>query len=650
MLVSIRSYCFLFLCGFLPLLVWGQQERLLSADTVTITAGRFAQGAHQTGRNISVMYAQDIEKLPVSSLDELLRYVPGVEVQSRNAFGAQSDIIIRGSTFSQVLMLIDGMRLNDPLTGHFNSNIPVSPAEIDRIEVLKGPAAAMYGPDAVGGVVHIITKTAHAVAGREQTDVRIGANYGEFDLSQLNAGAFIQRDKLRAGGGVLWNRSSGQRLPTGLRNDFDLFTASASLGLDLGAGWSLFARTGFDTRTFNAQYFYTRSTADLSREQTAHLWNHARIQRRSDRALSQLDITYKDNRDSFLFNPAFPPANIHQTRRFDVQFNQTWYVRENLQYNAGIQIDRRSIVSNDRGNHQDWHSGAYLATWWQPAEGLNLSLSWRVDLDENYGFELLPQTQISYQLRKTVFRLSAGRSTRAADYTERFISNNLPSLSSGRNLGNPDLAAESAWSIEGGMDVFPLEGLRISGTAFARQGVNLIDYVLTPAETIPNNGNLMAGGEYFYTQNIESLRTAGFEIEAWDTRKWDQGQLRTGVGYTLLQSNNADSIVSKYLANHARHLLSANLILSHRAFTLSFNGLWKARDPERAPAIESELTGSYTLWNGRVEYGFCKNRLRASFMVHNLFNAQYADILGAKMPDRWMMGGISYHYGGRSKP
>jgi vitamin B12 transporter len=95
----------------------------------------------------------------VQSLDELLRYVPGVEVQARGPMGAQSDLVLRGGTFQQVLVVLDGLRLNDPITGHFSSYIPIAPAEIERIEILKGASSALYGSDAVGGVVHIITKT-----------------------------------------------------------------------------------------------------------------------------------------------------------------------------------------------------------------------------------------------------------------------------------------------------------------------------------------------------------------------------------------------------------------------------------------------------------------------------------------------------------
>ncbi|HRF24346.1 MAG TPA: TonB-dependent receptor plug domain-containing protein, partial [Chitinophagaceae bacterium] len=94
------------------------------------------------------------------------RYLPGVEVQQRGPQGSQSDIVLRGGTFQQVLVIIDGIKLNDPLTGHFNSYIPINTDEIERIEILKGAASAIYGSEAVGGVINIITKTFY----RKNTD------------------------------------------------------------------------------------------------------------------------------------------------------------------------------------------------------------------------------------------------------------------------------------------------------------------------------------------------------------------------------------------------------------------------------------------------------------------------------------------------
>ena len=119
------------------------QEKETALDPVTVTGTLTEVNASNTGRNIFVLTGKDIAALPVRSMDELLRYIPGIEVQSRGAMGAQSDISMRGGTFQQVLVILDGLRLNDPNTGHFTGYIPVSPDEIDKIEVLKGPSAAI---------------------------------------------------------------------------------------------------------------------------------------------------------------------------------------------------------------------------------------------------------------------------------------------------------------------------------------------------------------------------------------------------------------------------------------------------------------------------------------------------------------------------
>ena len=149
-------------CFFLCSNLYSQQvidSAGIELDPVTITASMNPLQASRTGRNIMVIKGEHFSSLPVRSIDELLRYVPGVEVQLRGPMGAQSDIVMRGGTFQQVLVILDGMRLNDPNTGHFNSYIPIAPAEIDRIEILKGASSAIYGSEAVGGVIHIITRS-----------------------------------------------------------------------------------------------------------------------------------------------------------------------------------------------------------------------------------------------------------------------------------------------------------------------------------------------------------------------------------------------------------------------------------------------------------------------------------------------------------
>ncbi len=146
-------------------------------DPVTITSSMLEKRASETGRNIQIIKGDYFNRLPVNSLDELLRYVPGVEVQARGPMGSQSDLVLRGGTFQQVLVILDGLRLNDPNTGHFNSNIPIVPSEIERIEVLKGASSAIYGSEAVGGVIHIISKS-FASRGSSKDSSQVEASAG----------------------------------------------------------------------------------------------------------------------------------------------------------------------------------------------------------------------------------------------------------------------------------------------------------------------------------------------------------------------------------------------------------------------------------------------------------------------------------------
>ncbi|MDZ7683597.1 MAG: TonB-dependent receptor plug domain-containing protein [Fodinibius sp.] len=200
---------------------------------VVISSSRIPQTAAGSGRNITILSDQMINEMPAPTTDQVLRYVPGIEVQSRGAFGVQSDFSLRGSTFSQVLVLVDGMRINDPLTAHFNGYIPVAPAEIQKIEVLRGPAAAQYGADAVGGVINIITKTFAATGSQDVTSANVEVGYGQDDLKLAKGGIFKQDDSFRFGAGGMWHGSPGQQLAPDYKNRFSIGNISASAGAKL---------------------------------------------------------------------------------------------------------------------------------------------------------------------------------------------------------------------------------------------------------------------------------------------------------------------------------------------------------------------------------------------------------------------------------
>ena len=127
-------------------------------DPVTIYGNLLNTDNTKTGKNITIIKSSELDNYNFNSIDDLLKIIPSIELQSRGGFGSQSDIVLRGSTFNQTLVLLDGMRVNDPLTGHFSMYIPINISDIYQIEIIRGGASSIYGPDAVGGVINIVTK------------------------------------------------------------------------------------------------------------------------------------------------------------------------------------------------------------------------------------------------------------------------------------------------------------------------------------------------------------------------------------------------------------------------------------------------------------------------------------------------------------
>ncbi len=639
----------LMLCGS----AFAQNQRAI--DTVQVSATQIPLRLQETGRHITVLTPEVFRDMPSVSIDEILQFIPGVEVQSRGGFGVQANIIMRGSTFTQVLILIDGMRLNDPLTGHFNGYIPVAKEEIERIEVLRGPAAAMYGPDAVGGLINIVTKTfagttADGLSG--MAEITYGSN------AYLGAEASVSQGGERLSWNVsgMTQSSDGELIPGRVvseevsldpyRTFFTLNTVGGSLLYKIRNDIRLKFRTSYDYRDFAARYFYSPIPSDESTETVNQSFSTLHLEQIKDKRRSDIQLSYKYSTDEFVFSPRFPSTNRHQMGFTNFISNHLFDITEKLMVKTGVQVDHRSIISNDRGNHSDWHAGLYTMAMYRPLDGLHLTGSLRGDYDENYGFELLPQMNVSYLPGdgSLVIRGAAGRSIRAADYTERFVSNNLNNLTPGRSLGNPDLLAEVSWSQELGFDLYLIEGLTARITGFSRQSERLIDYVRTPASVIGNVGDLQPDAEYFFARNITDVNTTGVETElSYELRFREKGRLLITGGYTFVNTGNAEDVVSVYISNHARHLATLSTLLRTERFHLGISGLYKARNARMANAINANLEPDYLLWNARAGLQISE-RFQVSAQVQNVFDIDYQNILGAPMPGRWLIGGLGYRF------
>lgn len=622
----------------------------ISLDPVTVTSSLVEKRASQTGRNIAVIKGEYFQQLPVHSIDDLLRYVPGVEIQARGPQGSQSDIVLRGGTFQQVLVILDGIRLNDPNTGHFNSYIPIAPSEIDRIEVLKGASSALYGSDAVGGVIHVISKTfAARLSGDtaesvQKTQVNGGLSAGEYGLFNANVGAFVQRNKLALSGGFLSNNASGV-LQRGIKGYFHNNTASFSLSYALTPHWNLAVRSAYDRRDFAAQNFYTVLKSDTASEKVNMSWNQLRLGYQRNKTTFSLDAGYKTVQDSYRFNPG-SVANSSKSRLWQGLATLQQGLAAGTNLIAGVNFQQRNIASNDRGDHTLNQLAPFISVVQQIGEAFTVTPSVRIDWREGIGTEASPQINLSYKKANWQIRASAGKTIRDADFTERF-NNYAKTLVTGGSVGNPDLKAERSFSYEAGADWFltssPAAQLKISGTFFQRRQQDLIDYVTTPYAQMPRKDNLSPTGTFGLALNIAEVNTTGFELDVQSAQVISERQkLLFNAGLTWLDSDNKSQIQSFYLSSHARFLTNFSAIYQLGSFSVSVNGLYKKRAEREASAIEATVSKHYFLLNARAEYAFLNRQLGVYVQADNAFDKQYSDVLGSVMSGRWLMGGVRF--------
>lgn len=614
------------------------QENALELDPVTVSASLQSMQASVTGRNIISIKGSAFDKLPVHSLDELLRYLPGIEVQSRGAMGAQSDIVLRGGTFQQVLILLDGIRLNDPNTGHFNSYIPLSPVEIDRIEILKGAASAVFGSDAVGGVIHVISKTFAAKLNQQQRQVKLQSTVGQYDLIGTDLGGFYQKNKTAVSGGLITNDASGQ-LQRGARGYVHNYSASVSVSHYLNPNWKLSARTALDKRDFSAQNFYTSFGSDTAKEKVTSFWNQLGLSYEKNKRRFILDAGYKKVDDEYRFN-SISGANNNRSSLYQLNGRYEQRIAPLTTLVGGFQLQEKQIRSNDRGNHSLTNTAGFLILNQGIGQYITTAAAIRVDHNNNSGTNWSPQVNFSYKRKFIQLRASAGRTIRQADFTEQYNNYNK-ALVTGGSIGNPGLLAERSFSYEAGADFFIGQSWKIATGVFRREQEMLIDWVPTSYADMPRKDNLSPLGTYALAKNIGKVNTSGWETDVQFIHSFNEQQrIWATLGIVWLDSKISEATPSFYLSSHARFLTNFNLVYSHHWLGIHLNGLYKTRTPQAGTANFAGISGEYFVMNVQLSASLIKNKFGIFIEANNVFDQRYSDLLGAPMPGKWFKGGV----------
>ncbi|MBU1320301.1 MAG: TonB-dependent receptor [candidate division Zixibacteria bacterium] len=583
---------------------FAQEERIYELDTViVVTAARAPSTFSDLARSVIVIGRSEIEAAPVRSVDELLARALGVDVRRRGTSGVQADVSIRGGTFEQTLFLIDGIKVSDPQTGHHNLDLPVALADIERIEVLKGPGSKLYGPNAMGGVVNIITRQ----AADELTHVEIATgDFGLFErLATLSYPLGITTHRLTLGR----MNSTGYRSNT----EFDATTFGYSARVLTGAGPISFSARYLD-KEFGAYRFYSDLFAD-EWEATKTLFLSADAKLGIGRAVLSPKLFWRRHKDDFILDRNRPEwyRNRHTTDQYGVELltslTSFWGVST-----LGAELAGEEIKSTNLGSHFRTRGGLFFEMSLTPIAKLVFVPGATVYHYTNWGWNIWPGIDMGYQLSPHArLFFTVGKSFRVPTYTELHYQ-------SPANIGNPDLQPEKSWTYEIGTRLWS-SSVSASLSTFVRKGTDLIDW----ARHDPKDP--------WQVLNVTHVTTRGVEIgaatklnEAWSWSPVTDISAR----YTFLDSKRtAGDCESKYVLDHLRHQVVVDV---GQRWSASVRQSWNLRYLKRLQGDD------YFVIDTRLSWRVGKVKLFAE--ATNLLDTPYTELGTVPTPGRWLRAGL----------
>lgn len=567
-------------------------------QTVVVTAAATPIELGHATRTLMVITRDQIAALPASSIADVLRLASSVDVRARGDHGVQTDFAIRGATFGQMLVLVDGVRLNDAQSGHHNGDIPVPLDAVERIEVLYGPGSALFGADAFGGTVNVITRR-----GADNTAVVQGGTFGF--ASARGEGGF-ERGAVRENAAISFDRSSGFIYD----REFETVIAHSRTSLGTRAGLSV----SFLRKAFGANNFYGGNAP--SREWTNQTLVAA--DRRFGNATAwsfSVNGSYRTHGDRFVFNRERPELsdNRHRSHTLLGSVTASRRLGDTVSVSAGIEGGQDWIRSSNLGDHA-LSRGSVYGEWRQEvARAAQVDATLRVDRYSEFGTSWSPSIGAGWSPTDVLrLRGSVGRAYRVPTFTERYYSDPA-------NLARPDVGPEFSWAGEVGADVFAPGGWLFQATLFRRSDRDVIDW-LRPTVT-----------DRWRTFNIRDVTTVGAEM---GVRRTFAGGGFVQAQYTALDVEAAAvTQLSKYVLDYAPRSFTAAALVPLPG------GLSVAPRLEYRRRARPSGISDYVLVDTRV--GRRLNRVVDLFVEGtNLFDVTYEEIAGVRMPGAAMAVGV----------
>ncbi|MGO8719500.1 MAG: TonB-dependent receptor plug domain-containing protein [Acidobacteriaceae bacterium] len=562
--------------------------------TVTVLGAPDPISLGESARSVAVIDTQ-AHPLAFNNVEEYLRTDSSVQINQRGASGYPADLSIRGTSFEQTLVLLDGFRVNDAETGHNNLDLPVPLDAMSNMEVLHGAGSTLYGADALGGVVDFLTARPAA------SSLWVSGGAGSFGENQQSFVGNYARRKWSEQIAGHRDFSSGFMYDRDYRNE----NGSAESWVTSPLGTTDVLLGGSDT-PFGANNFYGNYPS-WERTKGWFASIHQGLGAATDGGFA-----YRRHTDNFILFRDAPAsyANNHIDSSWQAILRRktVWNKANGVYY--GLDFDGDSIHSNNLGQHaRNWGSGYVdldLRSW----KRATLSLGAREEIISG-GYDVLsPAAAVSYWVRPALkARASIGYGFRLPTYTDLYYSDPT-------TVGNSMLKPESTWDYEGGLDWYPRSSLAVSVTGFYSPQTNFIDYVRTSPTAL------------WHATNLNGLSFTGTEASLnWQASHSQQ----VNLSWTWLAGAQSvlHGLQSEYLFNYPVN----NAVVNWYANV----GHW-AMINTRVGVQQRFQQTAYPVWDVSVahEYG----RFQPFLQMTNLSNTGYDEIPGVPMPGRAFLGGV----------
>ena len=621
-------------------------DRELTLDEVSVTGSRAPLTRAQAARMVTVLERADIQAAPVQSVNDLLKYVASVDVRQRGPIGAQTDISIRGGNYEQITILLNGINICDPQTGHNAFDFPVDISEIERIEVLEGPAGRVYGTSSLLGAINIVTRP------RPTSSVSAHIEGGSYGYLSAGARANVASGKWNNQLSGSYSRSDGYQRngAGGLNSDYRGGKAFYQGTYDddiVSVSW----HAGLSTKDFGSNTFYGAKWDDQF-EHTLKTYTALQAETKKGSFHLKPSIYWNHSYDRFeLFRDAAEkyPFNYHRTDIFGVNLNGyfDWILGRTA---VGAELRNEDLLSGNLG---------------EPLDNPH-----HISGTDRYYDHGINRTNISFVVEHNIllrrFTLSAGlvavknswngmnmkvypgidASYRIGDSFKIFANYNtslrMPSVtelyySVGGHVADKNLKPEEISSVEAGVK-YADHGITTQASVYHNNWKNMIDWIRYTAD---------GPDAPWQSVNFTEVKATGFQAQL--TLNFRQivptqrilKSFNASYNYLFQDKDIDSSVESKYSLEYLRHKLVANLQLNIVSrLDLGINFRWQDRR-----GIYTDFDGTvkeyspYSVVDARLSWTAPKYKLYLE--ANNIFDKNYIDYGCVPQPGTWLIAGLS---------